>query len=151
MITTPTHFPINMNILLVEDDFYLSELLTEVLTEFNFVVKAVSNGLTPLKLVEKYQYDLIILNVFLPKLNGIDLCRQLRTQGYYKPIVFWSSQDFPEFQQAGMQAGADDYLPKPCKISTLLKHINKLLNYQPTSTKDKANREELEQKYLQFA
>ena len=140
-----------MNILLVENDLYLSELLTEVLIECNFFVKTVSHGLNLLQLVERHHYDLIILNIILPKLNGIDLCRQLRARGYHMPILFWSSQDFPEFQQAGMQAGADDYLPKPCKISTLLRHINRLLNYQPTSIQDKANREELEQKYLQFA
>lgn len=140
-----------MNILLVENDFYLSELLTEVLTECNYVVQAVSNGLAPLKLVKKYKYDLIILNVFLPKLNGIDLCRQLRSQGYYMPIVFWSSQDFPEFQRAGIQAGANDYLPKPCKISTLLEHINNLLDYPPSPPQEIRNSTRLKQKCLQAA
>ena len=140
-----------MNILLVENDFYLSELLTEVLTECNFVVKTVSHGLTLLQLVEKHQYDLIILNIVLPKLNGIDLCRQLRAQGYHMPILFWSSQDFPEFRQAVIKAGANDYLPKPCKIHTLLKRINNLLNHQSIQPTAKKDRVRLEQKYLQVA
>ena len=140
-----------MNILLIENDFYLSELLTEVLTECNFFVKAVSNGLNLLHLVEKHQYDLIILNIILPKLNGIELCRQIRAQGYHMPILFWSSQDFPEFKQAGLQAGANDYLPKPCKIGTILEHIDNLLNYQPTQPQVITNRERIEQKYLQVA
>ena len=140
-----------MNILLVENDFYLSELLTEVLTECNFFVKTVSNGLNLLQLVERHHYDLIILNIVLPQLNGIDLCRQLRRQGYHMPILFWSCQDFPEFRQAGLQAGANDYLPKPCKISTLLRHINNLLNYRSIKPEVKRERERLEQKYLQLA
>lgn len=140
-----------MNILLVENDFYLRELLTEVLTECNFFVKTVSNGLTLLQLVERHHYDLIILNIILPTLNGIDLCRQLRDQGYNMPILCWSSQDFPEFKQAVLQAGANDYLPKPCKIHTLLKCINKLLNHRSIQPQAKRHRERLEQKYLQIA
>ena len=140
-----------MNILLVENDLYLSELLTEVLTECNFFVNTVSNGLTLLQLVEKHHYDLIILNIILPKLNGIDLCRQLRARGYRMPILFWSSQDFPEFKQAVLQAGANDYLPKPCKIYTLLKRINKLLDRRSIQPKVRRERERLEQKYLQLA
>ncbi len=140
-----------MNILLVENDFYLSELLTEVLTECNFFVKAVSNGLNSLHLVEKHQYDLIILNIILPKLDGIELCRQIRAQGHHMPILFWSSQDFPEFKQAGLKAGANDYLPKPCKIHTLLERINNLLNCQALQPQVKKERKRLEEKYLQVA
>ena len=140
-----------MNILLVENDFYLSELVTEVLTECNFFVRAVSDGLNLLQLVEKSKYDLIILSVMLPELNGIDLCRQIRTQGYHMPILFWSSQDFPEFRQAGLQAGADDYILKPCKINTLLRCIDRLLYHRPAKSKTKNNLYRLEQKYLQVA
>lgn len=140
-----------MKILLVENDFYLSELLTEVLTEDGFKVQAVSDGLSPLKLIKRYQYDLIILSVMLPKLNGIELCRQLRIQGCYLPIVFWSSQDFPGFKQKVRQAGANDCLPKPCKIGTLLKRINRLLDYKPVQPKKQVSQEALTLKHLQVA
>ena len=117
-----------MNILLVENDFYISELLTEVLTEHNFIVETVFHGLAPLQLVKKHDYDLIILNVVLPKLNGIDLCRKLRAEGYQMPILFWSSIDTPELATSAKEAGGSDYVIQPCKINTLLRHINNLLN-----------------------
>ena len=126
-----------MKILLVENDFYISELLTEVLTEHNFVTEAVFDGLGLLTLVKQHSYDLIILNVLLPKLNGIYLCRQLRVQGYNMPILFWSSQDSSELQQAALEAGANDYIVKPSSISTLLQCIHKLLSQRtvkPTPT-----------------
>ena len=140
-----------MNVLLVENDLYLSELLTEILSERNFIVEAVSNGLTPLNLVKKQHYDLIILNVKLPKLNGINLCRQLRHQGCHIPILFWTSQDAPELQQKGFKAGADDYLVKPCKISILLSHVNNLLNHKPMQPEPDLGSDRFEQKCLQVA
>lgn len=140
-----------MKILLVENDFYLSELLTEVLTEHGFGVQALFDGLSPLNLVKKHQYDLIILSFILPKLNGIELCRQLRIQGCYLPILFWSSQDFPEFKQAVLQAGANDYLLKPCKIGTVLKRINALLHSQTFQPQMNLNHEQLEPDYLRVA
>ncbi|VEP12619.1 hypothetical protein H1P_1570004 [Hyella patelloides LEGE 07179] len=124
-----------MNILLVENDFYISELLTEVLTEHNFIVEAVFNGLAPLQFIKKHNCDLIILNVVLPKLDGICLCRQLRAEGYNKPILFLSSIDTPELFALVKDAGGDGYVLKPFKIEQLLSHINNLLNprlVQPT-------------------
>ncbi len=117
-----------MNILLVENDFYISELLTEVLTERNFIVEAVFNGLAPLQFVKMHNYDLIILNVVLPGLDGINLCRQLRAEGYNMSILFLSSIDSPRLAMAAKDAGGNDYILKPCKINTLLRHINNLLN-----------------------
>lgn len=117
-----------MNILLVENDFYISELLTEILTEHNFSVRAVFNGLAPLQFIQKYDCDLILLNVVLPELDGIRLCRQLRAQGYNKPIIFLSSIDAPELSASAKEAGGDDYMLKPFKIDQLLNHINNLLN-----------------------
>lgn len=140
-----------MKILLVENDFYLSELLTEVLVENGFKVQTVFDGLSPLSLVEKYRYDLIIMSVILPKLNGIELCRKLRLKGCSLPIVFWSSQDFPEYKHRVIRAGADDYLLKPCKIGTLLRRINSLLGRQLMQPTTKTNHQQLEPEYVGVA
>ncbi len=117
-----------MKILLVENDFYISELLIEVLTERNFIVEAVFNGLASLQFMKKHDYDLIILNVVLPKLAGIPLCRQLRAEGYNMPILFLSSIDTPKLAASAEEAGGNAYMVKPFKINTLLSHINNLVN-----------------------
>lgn len=116
-----------LKILLVEDDQILSEALTEVLTENRYVVDRASDGQIGLELATNADYDLILLDVEMPQLDGISLCRQLRARGYQKPILLLTANDSDAIAVAGFEAGADDYISKPCVPEVLLARMRILL------------------------
>ena len=82
-----------MKILLVEDDTLTVSLLTEALNSHNYNVNAAADGETALQLVQAYDYDLIVLDVLIPKLDGISLCRKLRSSGCQMPILLLAALD----------------------------------------------------------
>ena len=113
-----------MKLLLVEDDHEISELLSEVLRSEQYIVDVATDGEEGRDFVQACDYDLLLLDVSLPKLNGIDLCRQLRAEKYQKPVMMLSGW---EKQVEGLNAGADDYIVKPYKLDELLARIRALL------------------------
>jgi DNA-binding response OmpR family regulator len=117
-----------MKLLLVEDDQGITELLTEFLAEHNYFVDVAADGQTGWELAEACNYDLLLLDVLLPKVDGISLCRQLRSHGCQMPILMLSAQDTLQAQAAGINAGADRYLVKPYKLQELLASIHALLH-----------------------
>jgi len=123
-----------MKLLLVEDDREISELLTEVLNEEQYLVDVATDGEEGWDFVEACDYDLILLDVMLPKLNGVDLCRQLRAKEHEMPVMMLTAKDSTEDQIDGLDAGADDYVVKPYKISELLARIRALLRRKTVST-----------------
>ena len=116
-----------MKILLVEDDVLLSALLAKVLKANHYVIDLADNGQVGLDLATAVEYDLILLDVQVPKLDGISLCQQLRSQGYDKPILLLTANDSDADAVAGFAAGADDYISKPCAPEVLLARIRTLL------------------------
>lgn len=109
-----------MKLLLIEDDPSQGHLLVEQLTSHHWVVERATDGETGLAWAKDRNYDLILLDIGLPKLDGITVCRRLRSGGYQNPILLLTGKDSTEAQVAGFEAGADDYVIKPFKLEILL-------------------------------
>ncbi|BAY14552.1 multi-component transcriptional regulator, winged helix family protein [Anabaenopsis circularis NIES-21] len=116
-----------MKILLVEDDLPTATLLSEVLKAEYYTVELATDGQNGLALATLSNFDLILLDLLIPKLDGINLCRQLRAQGMQKPILLLTAKDHSVDVVKGLDAGADDYVTKPYDISELLARIRALL------------------------
>ena len=116
-----------MRILVVEDDKYIAQALADTLTEQLFVVDVVTDGLAGWQQAQTFDYDLILLDVMLPKLDGITLCRQLRNSKKNTPILLLTARDHSQDKVQGLDAGADDYVVKPFDLEELLARIRALL------------------------
>ncbi|MEO0433244.1 MAG: response regulator transcription factor [Cyanobacteria bacterium J06656_5] len=116
-----------MRILLVEDDLQLGEGLTEALTDEGHVVDWVTDGEMGWVQATDLTYDLMVLDVMLPKINGIHLCRRLREAGRRLPILMLTARDTNTDKVAGLDAGADDYVVKPFDLLELLARLRALL------------------------
>ncbi|MHC0066930.1 response regulator [Nostoc sp. UIC 10890] len=116
-----------MKILLVEDDVLLSTALFELLSANRYTIDIASNGQAGLELALSTEYELILLDWLIPKLDGISLCRQLRKQGYRKSILLLTGKNSNADIVAGLDAGADDYVIKPFNPEALLARIRSLL------------------------
>ncbi|WOD37035.1 response regulator [Nodosilinea sp. E11] len=122
-----------MKILLVEDDQLTSDLLTTTLSENRHVVDLATDGAIALEFAELWDYDLILLDVNLPKLDGVQVCREIRSRDDTTPILMLTAQEADEDVIAGLDAGADDYVIKPCKPEHLLARIRALLRRKTDS------------------
>ncbi|BCL35269.1 response regulator [Nostoc sp. MS1] len=116
-----------MRILLVEDDELIGELLVKSLTSQHYTVDFAQDGQEGWDLAELYTYDLILLDLILPKLDGISFCRRLRAAGNQTPILLLTAQDTSTIKVKGLDAGADDYVAKPFDFQELLARIRALL------------------------
>jgi DNA-binding response OmpR family regulator/HPt (histidine-containing phosphotransfer) domain-containing protein len=116
-----------MKILLVEDDDLVVSTLTKNLSAHNYVVDAVKDGETGWTYGSTFEYDLMLLDVMLPKLDGISLCRRFRAEGYTTPILLLTAQDTSSAKVQGLDAGADDYVVKPFDRAELIARIRALL------------------------
>ncbi|MBD1823681.1 response regulator [Cyanobacteria bacterium FACHB-DQ100] len=116
-----------MKILLIEDDSLIAEPLVKALSDQNYVVEVATDGQAGWSLLESFTYDLVLLDVVLPKLDGINLCRKLRSQGNQTPILLLTAQNASTNKVAGLDAGADDYVHKPFNLQELLARIRALL------------------------
>jgi len=109
-----------MRILLVEDDPHISHFLVKGLQEECHVVDLVADGRRAEEHAYSHDYDLILLDVMLPGLNGIDVCRRLRASGVDTPIVILTARDDTPDRVAGLDVGADDYVTKPFSFDELV-------------------------------
>lgn len=116
-----------MRILLVEDDLCLAQTLAEVLTDQLYVVDVVHDGEVGWHQLKALNYDLLLLDVRLPKLDGMSLCHRLRSHGYHLPILMLTACDTIHDEINGLDVGADDYLVKPVDLQKLLARIRALL------------------------
>ena len=116
-----------MRLLLVEDDKLINQLLAEALSNQHYVVDVAADGHAGWDFVKSFDYDLVLIDVMLPKMDGISLCRQLRTQGYQMPVLMLTARDATEDRVNGLDAGADDYVIKPYKLQELSARIRALL------------------------
>jgi DNA-binding response OmpR family regulator len=116
-----------MRILLVEDDVCLAETLAEALTDQRYVVDIVADGEAGWQQVKTLEYDLLLLDVMLPELDGIGLCHRLRSHGYKLPILMLTACDTIDDEINGLDVGADDYIVKPIDLQKLLARIRALL------------------------
>ncbi|MBW4671198.1 MAG: response regulator transcription factor [Cyanomargarita calcarea GSE-NOS-MK-12-04C] len=116
-----------MKILLAEDDSRIAQLLTEALANQHYLVDIAPDGEKGREFANSFTYDLLILDVTLPKLDGINLCRQMRSQGCRTPIMMLTARDTADDKVTGLDAGADDYMIKPYNLQELLARIRALL------------------------
>jgi len=119
-----------MNLLLVEDDELLGSSLNKGLREAGYVLDWVRDGEEGRYLVDTGDYDGVILDWMLPRLNGVELLRRHRARGGKTPILMLTARDATSDRVAGLDAGADDYLVKPFKFAELLARIRVLLRHR---------------------
>ncbi len=120
-----------MKILLIEDEAGLILTLTDRLESENFRVKSATDGESGLRLATSENFDLIILDVMLPKRNGYDVCRDLRQKNVATPILMLTAKGETFDKVLGLKLGADDYLTKPFEIAELLARVEALLRRSP--------------------
>src|SRR5690348_6707812 len=116
-----------MRLLLVEDDLKIARLVSQALVEAGYATEVVYDGLSALALVERSDYDLIVLDVLLPRLDGFEVCRRLRERRLRTPILMLTARDQVPDRVRGLDAGADDYLVKPFAVEELLARIRALV------------------------
>ncbi|MHB8733144.1 MAG: response regulator transcription factor [bacterium] len=116
-----------MAILVVEDEARIRSLLKRGLTEEGYAVETADDGDAGLTRARGSAYDLIILDLHLPKRDGLDVCRTLRAEGMGAPILMLTARDAVAERVLGLDAGADDYLTKPFAFEELLARIRALL------------------------
>lgn len=116
-----------MRILLVEDDLQLAETLAEALSDQLYAVDIATDGVLALDYAKAVDYDLLLLDVMLPELDGITLCEKLRSQSYLMPILMLTARDTINDKITGLDAGADDYIIKPVDLGELFARIRALL------------------------
>jgi DNA-binding response OmpR family regulator len=116
-----------MRILLIEDDIRLAETLAEALTDQRYVVDIATDGETGWQQTQLLSYDLLLLDVMLPELDGISLCHRLRSHGHSIPILMLTACDTINDEITGLDVGADDYVVKPVDLQKLFARIRALL------------------------
>lgn len=116
-----------MRILLIEDDVVLSNILLQTLKQQHHVVDTAEDGLTGWDYAQEVTYDLILMDVGLPKLDGISLCQRLRSNSCTAPILLITAKDAKTDRIRGLDAGADDYLVKPLDLGEFQARVRALL------------------------
>ena len=114
-------------ILLVEDETHVVSFIKKGLTEEGFEVSVAFDGKTGLQLALENTFDLIILDIMLPEMNGLEVCKAIRIENQFVPILFLTALGTSENIVLGLENGADDYLVKPFKFIELVARIKTLI------------------------
>lgn len=139
-----------MRLLIIEDEPKTAAYLQKGLTENGFVVDHAGNGRDGLFLATTGSYDLLIVDVMLPLMNGWELIRQLRKDGKAMPVLFLTARDAVEDRVKGLELGADDYLVKPFAFSELLARVRSLMRRSPMQQPEVLRIADLEIDLLRF-
>lgn len=123
-----------MTLLIIEDDLRVAELLQRGLAENGFTTTLAYDGISGKKLALQNDYDLIITDIILPKMDGIDLCKLIRQAKPNMPIIMLTALGTTDDKVEGFDAGADDYLVKPFEMRELIVRIRALLNRRDTNS-----------------
>lgn len=116
-----------MKILVVDDEQAVRDSLRRSLSFNGYDVSLAEDGVEAVESIEKDEPDLIILDVMMPRMDGLEVCRNLRGSGYDRPILVLTARDGVSDRVAGLDAGADDYLPKPFALEELLARVRSLM------------------------
>ncbi|WP_456392958.1 response regulator transcription factor, partial [Persephonella sp.] len=116
-----------MKILVVEDNVELNNTLKEILELNGYLVDTVYDGEQALEYLNLYDYDLVILDIMLPKIDGFQVCRIMREKGNHTPVLMLTAKDATSDKVKGLDIGADDYLVKPFDIDELLARVRALI------------------------
>ena len=126
-----------MRILVVEDEKRLAEVIKKGLVEEGYSVDVAYDGAEGQYMAENASYDLVILDIMLPKKDGITICQELRIRGINTPILMLTAKDSVEDRVKGLDSGADDYLVKPFAFSELVARVRALLRREALSKASK--------------
>ncbi|HEY9787736.1 MAG TPA: response regulator [Candidatus Obscuribacterales bacterium] len=123
-------------VLLAEDDTFLSEQIRQWLEFEKFIVDAVFTGPEAVEHLQFETYDIVVLDGHLPGMDGLEVCKQFRSTGGTTPILMLSGRDTAQDKQAGLAAGANDYLLKPFHLKELSARLKKLIStsQEPAAT-----------------
>ena len=116
-----------MRILLVEDEENIKNVVRLNLELDGYEVVETDNGKAAVHIFQEQHFDLLILDVMLPEMNGFEICEQVRLSNTTVPIIFLTAKDTPQDRVAGLKKGADDYLTKPFNLEELLLRVQNLL------------------------
>lgn len=128
-----------MKVLLIEDEPTVAGLIKRGLTENGYSVTVAPDGGMGHQMARQYDFDIIILDIMLPGMNGMEVCRQLRNAKLHTPILFLTALGTTENIVAGLDAGGDDYLVKPFKFAELearLKSLNRRKNFSASDSEE---------------
>lgn len=128
-----------MKLLYAEDEISMSEAVKDILEYHNYSVDAVYDGEEALEFARLEHYDGIILDVMMPKLNGLQVLQKLRAEGCKTPVLLLTAKSEVEDRIEGLDMGADDYLPKPFVMGELLARIRAMLRRREEFTPDILN------------
>ncbi len=126
-----------MRVLLVEDEKKMASFIERGLKEESYAVDVMHDGEAGWECVSANEYDVIILDIMLPKLSGLDLCERIRKEGNRTPILMLTARDSVEDKIKGLDKGADDYLTKPFAFDELLARLRALLR-RPRDIKEES-------------
>lgn len=115
-----------MKVLVVEDEPRVAQIVKRALEYDGHTAEVVADGIAGLAAAENGAFDAVVLDVLLPGLNGVEVCRRLRRAGVYTPILMLTARDAVEHRVQGLDAGADDYLTKPFAIAELQARVRAL-------------------------
>jgi two-component system, OmpR family, response regulator len=116
-----------VRILVIEDELKMASLLRRGLTEEGHVVDVAGTGDEGLWMAGEVEYDAIVLDLMLPGMDGFEVCRRLRHRGVWTPVLVLTARDSVEDRVSGLDAGADDYLPKPFSFAELFARLRALV------------------------
>ena len=133
-----------MHILIIEDEYTLAELIKEKLTKEGYIVDIETDGEEGYYNALSGLYDLIILDVMLPSMNGFEILKKLRKEEIESKVIMLTAKSMLEDKLNGLENGANDYLTKPFHIEELLARVNIQLNKTSTSKKKKISYEDIE-------
>ena len=121
-------------VLVAEDDRHVRQALERILRFEGYTVVTVGDGAAALEAIDEHAPDAIVLDVMMPLVDGLGVCRRLRARGDRTPVLMLTARDEVSDRVAGLDAGADDYLPKPFSLDELLARLRSLLRRAEMST-----------------
>ncbi len=116
-----------MHVLVVEDDLPLRKIISRILEDEQFQVDQAENGEEGYLMASSCEYDLITLDIMLPKMDGFSVMKKLRSEGFQTPILFLTAKDRVEDKVHGLDLGADDYIVKPFATEEFLARVRSVL------------------------
>lgn len=123
------------HVLVVDDDERILKLLKKFLLKNNFLVSISASPKEALEMIQKFKFDLIVLDVMMPEITGIEFSQKVRKSGSSMPVIMLTALSEPEDRIKGLEAGANDYMSKPFEPRELLLRINNLINTQKAINK----------------